>query len=312
MNSQDAQAAQTSCTHVRVLLATWNGAQWLPEQLDSIASQQRVKVSIVASDDCSSDETAHLLSLRGASGDLHFLPTLPHRLGSANANFLRLIRDAALGDAEYVALADQDDRWLPDKLDRAVSTLETGGFDAYSSNVTAVWPGGRTLLIDKAQPQREADHLFESAGPGCTFVITRTRFEELRAWVTADFERLVRLKVHDWLIYAYAREHGWRWHIDARPSVLYRQHGGNEIGANRGLAAALARIRQIRSGRFRQNAVDIADAVGMSCDAARRLRRFDMSDRIWLVVHTHRLRRRLRDQMVLAALLLLMPGRPPR
>ena len=303
---QTSDKCPSSSAHVRVLLATFNGVRWLDEQLQSIVWQRGVRVSIVASDDRSDDGTAGLLDAWAGRAPLYCLPTKDIRMGNANQNFLRLIRDTPLDDAEYFALSDQDDIWLEDKLQHAVASL-TAGADAYSSNVCAFWPDGRAAVLDKAQPQRPFDHVFESSGPGCTFVFPRHRFEQLQAWVTAHHADLVSLKVHDWLIYAHARERGWSWHIDPSIGLRYRQHGGNEAGANIGLKAIRVRLRRIQSGLFRQEALAIADAIGAEHQVILRLRRFSAVDRLWLAWHADDLRRRRRDQWTLRAFLLLMP-----
>jgi hypothetical protein len=75
-------------------------------------------------------------------------------MGNANRNFQYLVREAPIGQADYVALSDHDDIWLPDKLRRAVDTLTATGADAYSSDVLAFWPDGREQPVVKSQPQR--------------------------------------------------------------------------------------------------------------------------------------------------------------
>jgi len=240
---------------------------------------------------------------------VHLLPTAPTRFGSAHRNFLRLIREGDLGDAEFVALADQDDIWLPDKLFRAVHCLRSLAADGYSSDVTAFWPDGRTLLLRKSDPQRSHDFLFGSPGPGCTFVITRPAFDQMRVWVTNDYLRMRDIWVHDWLIYAYIRGRGLRWHIDDQPNMLYRQHAGNEIGANRGWRAAVARFRHVRSGAYRRDIIAIASVVGIQGKVIDSVKRLSLLDRLWLIANARSFRRRLPEAFLLAMLILGMPRR---
>ena len=291
---------------VAVLLATHNAEPWLQAQLESIAAQWGVRTATYASDDCSIDGTVALLN-NGAPGlELHVLSAPPHRLGSANRNFLRLIRDVPLGDAQFVALADHDDVWLPDKLRRAIDQLTLTGADAYSSNVTAFWADGRQKLIVKSDPQRRFDHLFESAGPGCTFVFPRATFLRLQDWVRNEFANLQPIKVHDWLIYAHARHQGWRWHIDIESQLLYRQHALNQIGANTGAQAALRRWRQMRSGNYRRDILAIGRAIGDDSTVMRALSRFGWSDRFHLVALASQCRRRRAERWLLKLFFLLM------
>jgi rhamnosyltransferase len=290
-----------------VLLATYNGRAWLGEQLDSLAGQAGVQVAVVASDDTSTDTTRDILLVPRPGLQLSLLPTASNRLGSANRNFLRLIRDALVGTSDFIALADQDDVWLPTKLQRAVSELRRSGAQAYSGNVTAFWPDGSERLLVKSRPQRRFDHLFESAGPGCTFVFTRTAYQQLRLWVTQNFDALQDVRVHDWLIYAYGRQAGWSWHIDAQSHMRYRQHALNEMGANRGLAAALSRWGQVRSGRYREDVVKIADAVGDQSVVHSALRRLSLMDRLRLVLLARECRRTASEAMLLALFFLVFP-----
>jgi rhamnosyltransferase len=292
---------------VRVLLATYNGARWLDEQIGSIAKQQGVQISIVASDDSSSDGTLDVLSRWATHVPVEVLPPVPERFGSAHRNFLRLIRDTDLGDADYFALSDQDDIWLPEKLLRGIECLRSFNAHGYSSNVTAFWPDGSRHDIDKAQPLQPLDHLFSSPGPGCTFVMPRSVFSELKTFVADNFERLQTIWVHDWLIYAFVRARGGRWHIDSRSNMLYRQHDRNEIGVNSGWRAALSRLRLVRSGAFRRDVLAIADCVGERSAAVEAVRRLRLVDRLDLLRQVRQFRRRLSECVVLAVLILVMP-----
>jgi len=297
----------TSSTQICVLLATYNGAKWLDEQIDSIIAQHGVRSTIVVSDDASTDGTSALLQRRNQDLPMTLLPASTGRFGSAHKNFLRLIREAPVGEAEFVALADQDDIWLPNKLLRAVHCLRTMQVDGYSSDVVAFWPDGRRRVLRKSDPQCSDDYLFGSPGPGCTFVLPRAIFDIMRTWVTAESSSMQEIWVHDWLIYAYVRGQGFRWHIDNQPNMLYRQHGGNEIGANRGWHAAIARLQHVRSGAYRRDILAIADVVGVRSPTVDAVRRLNMSDRIWLLIHVRHLRRRLSEALLLAVLIFCMP-----
>ena len=294
---------------VRVLLATFNGDRWLAEQLASLSTQVGVRVSVVASDDSSTDGTVAMLEAAARPGSFVVLPPSAMRFGNAQRNFMRLIRDTPLQDVDHVALADQDDIWLPQKLARAVEVLRATGADAYGCNAIAFWPDGRRKALVKSQPQRRDDHLFESAGPGCSFVFTRAAFVELQDWVRANFDALQAIKVHDWLLYAFVRERGRRWVIDDAFTILYRQHERNEAGANTGWRAARVRLRNLFDGRFRVDALAIGAIVGARNEVLARLQRFSLADRLWLALHAREFRRAFRDAVALAAMFLVMTRR---
>jgi rhamnosyltransferase len=291
-----------------VLLATYNSARWLDEQLDSIEAQRGVAVRVVASDDASTDQTTAILDARG----VHRLPPSGRRMGNANRNFQYLVREAPIGQADYVALSDHDDIWLPDKLRRAVDTLTATGADAYSSDVLAFWPDGREQPVVKSQPQRHYDYLFESAGPGCTFVFRRGAFDALRTWARQRCGDLDAVLVHDWAFYAFGRTRGWHWVIDERVGLRYRQHGGNELGVNTGRRAVWRRLSAVMSGRWRSDVLAVADAVDDTTWVSSAMHRFGVGDRLRLCLHARQCRRRAFDAAAVAVFALIMPRRDAR
>lgn len=288
-----------------ILMATHNGERWLPEQLRSIYDQVGVSVKVFANDDASTDGTMVILEQWAKSRGLEQLSGSGVRLGSANKNFLRLIRDVDIGAAEYVALADQDDVWHPDKLAHAIGRLEESGLSAYSSDVEAFWPN-RTSILKKSYPLKAWDHLFSSPGPGCTFVFKRALFLEIQAWVAANLQRLSCMWVHDWTLYAYVRSKGYQWIIDDYVSMRYRQHDSNEIGANLGLSAIRARVARVFSGRYRHDVLSIVQVVGAPPRLTLALTRLNWGDRIWLLCHVQQFRRSAKEVLLMAVLILLM------
>lgn len=290
---------------IAVLLATFNGEDYLNVQLKSIKNQADVEVLIVASDDCSFDNTPQLLNeALAVDRRITLLPS--EKLGSASANFFRLLRDADITQVDYVALSDQDDIWQADKLSHAVQMILTNNVDAYSSNVVAFWSNGSHTLINKAQPQQHWDYMFESAGPGCTFVLTKKLVLNMRNFLIANQELCQHLALHDWFIYAFARSRGIKWFIDHEAHVLYRQHASNVVGANVGVKAKLVRWQKLREGWLVKQALLLADILGYN-DAwpIQKLNHYHFIDRLALIANVNKLRRRLRDRIALALFLLL-------
>ncbi|GGM01408.1 glycosyltransferase [Nakamurella endophytica] len=244
---------------VAVLMATLDGRPWIAEQVDTVLGQQGVQVRLVVSDDGSTDGTWEWLVDRAAADPR--VELLSRHVGSGvAANFHRLLRDVRLADGELVALADQDDRWLPDKLAAEAATLAAGS-DGVSSDVTAFWPDGRRAPIRKSQPQRRWDYLLESAGPGCTFLLSPRMVDLARAALADRAGPAAAVGLHDWLVYALCRARGWRWTILDRSTVDYRQHAHNHLGANVGLRSAVERLRMIRRGWHREGALLVARAA---------------------------------------------------
>ena len=235
---------------ILVLLASYNGIAWIEEQLASLLAQQAVQVDLLIGDDASGDGTAALLTALVTAHCNVRVCGWDTSSGSAGANFRRMYVAADLAGYDFVALADQDDLWLPNKLARAVEALRTSGADGYSCAVNAFWPNGRAKVLTQTGKVRAADFLFEGAGQGCTFVVRTALFAKVQQFCRAQPAQAATLHYHDWLIYLLARVWGYRWHFDTTPMIHYRQHGGNEIGSRSGLSAIGKRLDMIKNGWY--------------------------------------------------------------
>ncbi|SDT37299.1 glycosyltransferase [Pseudomonas granadensis] len=284
---------------VAVLLAAYNGMQWIEEQIASILGQVAVQVSIYISVDASTDGTESWCEEFAARhANVNLLPC-GERFGGASRNFFRLLRDVDLRDYDYISFADQDDIWHDDKLERAIASLRDTGADACSSNVTAFWENGSRRLIHKAQPQTRWDFLFEAAGPGCTYVLSATLAHAMKQSMLTHWQELQDVTLHDWYCYAFARSHGFRWYIDPRPSMEYRQHENNQVGANTGLGTMIARYKSVHDGWWFTQVALIARLTDRTTDpfvsSWLQLRRWQL---IRLSFASWHCRRRIRDRIL--------------
>lgn len=292
--------------HCTVLLATYNGSNWLRQQLDSIFSQKDVSIRIAISDDSSVDETQSIIAEyeKEHAGNTYVLGPNVARMGSACKNFLRLVREADVGSAEYVAFSDQDDIWYPNKIANAINLLELHSAQGYSSCVMAFWPDGKKKYVNKAQKQKKMDYFFASPGPGCTFVLKRKVFDELKIWVLNKKIELEDVWFHDWLIYAFIRASGYKWIVDPAVSMDYRQHYNNEMGVNSGIKAISRRLRFIRDGRYIEEIARISSLFPTQTGIEQRLKRLNLMDRLYLVGHAYQYRRRFQDVLLLCVIFL--------
>jgi len=249
---------------VAVCLAAFNGLHYLQPQVDSILEQSGVDITLYVSVDHSTDGTEDWFrNLQARDARIVLLP-FGESFGGAARNFFRLLREVDFAPFEYVAFADQDDIWLPGKLKRAVDCLLERGADGYSSDIVAFWESGRSRYIKKSYPQQRWDYLFESAGPGCTFVLTRLLATEIQMVLKLNQKRTMDIGLHDWFTYAFARANGYRWVIDEYASLMYRQHGRNQVGVNAGIAAVLWRAKKVLSGWGLNQARLTAELVGVN------------------------------------------------
>ncbi|WP_255487344.1 glycosyltransferase [Oceanospirillum sediminis] len=233
---------------VLVLMAVFNGMNWLPEQLESILKQDNVRIKLLISVDLS-DDNSYDWCCEQAQND-HRISVLPYgqRYGSATANFFRLLRDADFSQSDYVAFADQDDIWYQDKLSRASELMKRHQLSGYSSDVRAFWPDGRSEKVKKSQSQQKWDYCFEAAGPGCTYVLTPELSKTIQRFLSDHQALAGSLKYHDWFCYAVARHLNMKWYIDSSITMDYRQHQSNLIGVNRGHKAFLFRMKKLLGG----------------------------------------------------------------
>lgn len=290
---------------VAILMATHNGEEWLDQQIASVLSQRNIRGHLMIADDASTDETKARLKYYLRSPYITILPE--KKSGNAALNFFRLLTESVLDEYDYVALADQDDIWMPDKIERAINVMRIASADGYSSNVIAFWPNGREKIIVKSQPQTEFDFLFESAGPGCTFVLTNKLIRELQAFLKKEAKNLTKIALHDWLIYAFARAKNYHWIIDSQCHMRYRQHPQNAFGANNGLKAMFKRWRMMTNGWYRGQVLAIADMIGMHNNTwMLKLARLNLNDRWQLFIQTRSFRRRLRDRFALQLLIICL------
>ena len=155
-----------------VLLAAYNGEHYIRQQIQTILKQAYKPSKILISVDQSTDKTLSIIKDYAKEYSEIEIISSGKRFGSSAANFINLLISVDLTDVNYICLADQDDLWNEDKLQKAIQKLQKG-YDGYSSNVEAFWEDGRKKVLFKNQPQQLYDHLFESAGPGCTFVYTK-------------------------------------------------------------------------------------------------------------------------------------------
>lgn len=198
-----------------ILLATFNGAEWIDAQLLSITSQRHEDWHVFLRDDGSSDQTIAIAVARLPPERLTILSAASGPTGSPAGNFFAALGQLALDEFDYICFCDQDDVWAPDKLYRAIACLTSSGAAAYScdliafNNVTNV-----AWYIDKSQPVARWDYLFQGASAGCTYVLTRAAAALVQQKTRPLLEAFPKSRSHDWLTYAICRSHSMEWFMD--------------------------------------------------------------------------------------------------
>ncbi len=240
-------APQRTATAASILLATFNGATFLPDQLASLAAQAGPDWCLLWRDDGSSDGTVGLLEHFALAhpGRVRRLASPSGRIGVAASYHALAV--AAPADAA-LAFCDQDDIWLPDKLDRALSALARvppGRPALYCARQVLVDARLNRLGLSLALPRRPelaedfARALAGNIATGCTVMLNPAAAALLRAAPPPQGA------LHDWWSYLLVAGAGGTVIADPEPVMLYRQHAGNLIGApHASWRRALAALRR--------------------------------------------------------------------
>lgn len=226
---------------VAIMLSTYNGAPFLSEQLHSLLGQTHPDWVLYWRDDGSSDGTREIAT--------DFLAGLPEgyrvtlhdtsRVGGTES-FLRLLRAACADNHAAFAFADQDDVWLPEKLARGLAALRRA-----PAGVPALYCARQMLVDARLYPIGVSPRirrpgfpaaLTQNVATGCTVLLNRTAAEMVAR------SQPPAAAMHDWWSYLLVTAAGGQVLTDDVPVVLYRQHGGNAVGApagrvRRGIAA---------------------------------------------------------------------------
>ena len=234
---------------VAILLATKNGARWLPAQLDSLLAQSFEDWQLFGSDDGSTDDTRAILQA--------FAKQNPNRLGQLSkgpnqgsaANFLSLLSRVP-NTADFVAFCDQDDVWFSDKLSRATAALSASQAPTLYASRTVITDaalGPKGVSPNLCKTPSFANALVQSLAGGNTMVLNRTgialaRAHAPKAWGTTS---------HDWWLYQLITATGGKIIYDTQPCLFYRQHRDNQVGENRSIKGLITRASHVSKGRFR-------------------------------------------------------------
>jgi glycosyltransferase involved in cell wall biosynthesis len=217
-------------------MCTYNGARFVGEQLASIAAQTRSPDELVVCDDHSSDETALVVERFAASSPFPVrLRVNRENLGSTK-NFGRAV---SLCEGDVIALSDQDDVWLPGKLERIEDEFARRtrvGLVFADADVVdeSLRPNGRRLWETVGFDRRMrrlvgAGRAMDVLLPGWTVtgatMAFRSVYRELFLEIPEDLG-----VIHDgWIALVVAAVSDVA--LVEEPLVLYRQHTGQQIGA---------------------------------------------------------------------------------
>lgn len=224
-----------------ILLATYNGEKYLEEQLESLLSQTYREFVCYIHDDKSSDKTCEIIdSYCKKYPDIFVRWTYDGRHGAVG-NFMSMIQYAAKNcNEKYVLFCDQDDVWLPDKVECEVNRLKE--LEQKNSSTPILVYCDQKLVDSELKVFAESSMkylnytranekfkslVFENCAAGCVIAINRKLL-----LMGASFELWDSIVMHDWWVMLIASVYGKIDYID-KALMLYRQHGNNTLGAER-------------------------------------------------------------------------------
>ncbi|QBA71742.1 glycosyltransferase family 2 protein [Lactiplantibacillus plantarum] len=231
---------------VAVLMSTYNGEKYLSAQIESILAQSYPNIELYIRDDGSSDSTRIIISTFVNQYDNVHAVDLdgPIKNLGVKRSFQRLLE---MCPAEYSMFADQDDIWLKDKITmtlQAMKGAEHGQPVTVHTNLTVV-ESNLNVLNEKMFGDSPLDDftqlMFTNTATGCTMMINA----QLRALLLQQ-QFSSEIFMHDWWTALVGSYFGNIVYIDT-PTILYRQHQGNQIGEDAGHFRVLRRLNKIQN-----------------------------------------------------------------
>jgi rhamnosyltransferase len=226
-------------------MATFNGSNFVKDQIDSIIFQKCCQVSLFIIDDCSTDNTFNLVkSLKYKN-----ITIIKNKKNCGfMQTFLKLIIDAKLDNYDFIALADQDDIFNENKFIKSIEELISNNAVGISSSVKCF--GSSSKILNQSNKITKYDFLFEGAGQGNTFVMRKIFFKEFQCFVKKNSIILSSFYFHDWLIYLFCRSRNYNWAFYNEPLTQYRIHNDNVVGDKYSLRGIFARLNKITNGWY--------------------------------------------------------------
>lgn len=250
-------------TRASVCMATYNGRRFLKIQVRSILDQLGPDDELIIVDDASSDDTPDEVH-DFADRRIRVLVN-PRNLG-VNGTFERAMAEAS---GRFILLSDQDDVWLPGRLEQMIAACQRPGVEFVATNYSLIDAEGNVVgdgLAARLKADDDHRRIRNLAGIfqgrmnyyGCAMAMT-ARFRDAALPFPASLE------CHDIWLAVIGNVCGNVAHLE-QDSVAHRVHGNNasiisrpfltKLWARTGLAKQVA-IAWIRRTRFREPASDL-------------------------------------------------------
>ncbi len=247
---------------IQILLSTYNGEKYLREQLDSyIRLNNFNEIKVLIRDDGSSDGTVEIL--KEYERKYGFELILGKNIGLADSMFE--LMKCCDTDCEYFSFSDQDDVWLPHKLERAVQALdkENNNTPLLYASCSSLTDRDLNIFGQTAAPKRGVSFynaMIQNVCPGHAQVCNRKMLELIRSHYSD------KIYMIDFWFYMVSTALG-KVIFDPECTTLYRQHGKNTLGYETNfIKKNIQRIKRWRNQEAKRNIIMLHDLYKVYSD----------------------------------------------
>ena len=222
---------------ITIIMAVYNGQEYIREQLESLKDQTYTEWRLVIRDDRSSDKTAEIVKKFSDEVEQEVIFKVNEKpSGSAKNNFALLINDAK--ESDYVMFCDQEDIWKKDKIEITFNKMKQAE-ERYGRDFPLLVHGDVEVIDENgninADSMFEMSHinadsklpqiLIQNHVTGCTMMCNKKLIAGISEYASSEY-----IIMHDYLAALYASVFG-KIEVIKKPLLSYRQHSGNSVGA---------------------------------------------------------------------------------
>ena len=231
---------------IDILMATYNGEKYLKEQIDSILNQTYTNFRLIISDDCSKDSTRQIIK-EYAKKDKRIISYFQEKNLGYVKNFEFLLKKV---ENEIYMLSDQDDFWLPNKIENTYNKMQETNADLVFTDLEVVdkdlkmmYPSFNdymklTRKIEKYKNSYKLQYLYNCV-TGCTLMSKRKFLNLILPLPTES-----KYAIHDTWIASTVANKGKVEYLDEK-TIKYRQHGTNQVGTDK-ISHGFKELDQVR------------------------------------------------------------------
>ena len=232
---------------VDILLATYNGEKYVIEQIESILHQTYKNIRLLISDDCSTDDTRQILEQYQKKDNRIEIFFQEKNLGYIR-NFAFLLNQVK---NKYYMLSDQDDVWLPEKVEKSIQFLKQNNADlvfgdlkVVDKDLNTIYPSFGDFMklnrkIKKCIDSYKVNYLYNCV-TGCTILAKSSTITNI-----LPLPHSSKYVVHDHWIGLMTSLNGKLAYMPEK-YILYRQHGNNQVGTDK-ISHKFTKLEDVRN-----------------------------------------------------------------